>query len=93
MFLEGNRRLKKPIEHVKRGYTETRIGYYRWQSLTEEQRTAIKNLASTLDAKVHFDHEFQFYSITWTTYSWLQARLKEPHITELLNVVMRKIAK
>lgn len=91
MFLEGNRRTKNTVKvHVERGYTETRISIERWTDLSNEQQTAIKNLAQMLTAEVRFDHEFMYYSITWTTYAWLQARLKEPELTELLNVVYRK---
>ena len=91
MFLEGNRRVLDSIdEHVDPGFTETRIGYQKWHELNEEQKTAIKNLAALCEAKVHFDHEFMYYSITWTTYGWFKARLKDPATTELLTVVYRK---
>lgn len=92
MYTEPNRRLGLQTEkHVDPGYTETRIGYERWNNLTELQRTGLKNLAATFETKVHFDHEFMFYSITWTTYAWFLARTKEPKLTELLTVVYRKV--
>lgn len=91
MYTEPNRRLGLQAEkHVDRGYTETRISLERWNDLTELQQTALKNLAATYEAPVRFDHEFMYYSITWTTYTWFLAKTKEPRLTELLNVVYRK---
>jgi hypothetical protein len=91
MYTEPNRRLGLQTDnHVDKGYTETRIGIERWNDLTELQRTELKNLAASLQASVRFDHEFMYYSITWTTYAWFLARTKEPGLTDLLNVVYRK---
>lgn len=92
MYTEPNRRLGlKTDNHVEQGYTETRISIERWNDLTEQQRCELKNLAQIYQARVHFDHEFMFYSITWTTYAWFLARTKESTLTELLTVVYRKV--
>ncbi|KON32723.1 MAG: hypothetical protein AC479_06840 [miscellaneous Crenarchaeota group-6 archaeon AD8-1] len=91
MYTEPNRRLGLQADNrVDRGYTETRISIERWNDLTELQQTELKNLATSLQARVHFDHEFMYYSITWTTYAWFLARTKEPRLTDLLTVVYRK---
>ena len=91
MFTEPNRRLNLSTnKHVQRGFTETRISIERWNDLSEQQQQGIKNLAQCLEARVRFDHEFMYYSLTWTTYAWFQARMKEPDLTDLLNVVYRK---
>ena len=92
MFTEANRRIGLESEqHVEPGYTETRIGLERWNDLLELERTEIKNLARSLEASVHFNHEFMYYSITWTTYAWFLAKTREPKLTDLLNVVYRKV--
>lgn len=91
MYTEPNRRLGLHTDrHVEPGYTETRIGYHKWQSIAESQRQDIKDLAKYCEAQVHFDHQFMYYSITWSTYGWFKAKLKDPNTTDLLTVVYRK---
>lgn len=92
MDLEPNRRLNLTKEQkAEKGFTETRISLERFNDISEDDMAELKQLARDYQADVSFDHEFMFYRITWTSYAWFAAKLKNPHITDLLTVVQRKV--
>ena len=91
MFLEENKRKNTRVsKHVKRGYTETRIGLHRWEMLSSSEQNTLKKLAATYRAEVSFNHELEYYKIEWTRHYWFMACLKEPDLTNKLTVVYRK---